>query len=457
MKGYNVDNERVIEMKKVVVASVVAVLALVASGCSLLQMPSLEVGGGRIQHVTTSAREALEILWGLSPEGSRNTPMALRPESSQGIAPQLMESLPLIRATDAQAKGATGRGVKVLVLDDFSQYPLKDGRFHGDYVVAIIAATAPGVDIWKCDVFASDSSPQACMRDALGKGFQVVNMSWSYVGVYCVGTHWVRMPIPPASSEPMALAPLQMKGTDDELNDVEALIQQLRAEGAVVVGAAANDGMHYLTAFPACVSTLSAGAVYDAPFDEAKFRICTDENVKPDDETCWSNYGTIFAPGWRVDGLFKDGISFGGTSASTPFTSGGVALLLGKVEKKSLDDLENIEYTEADIGKVVIDNADPIPDRFKTNLPHRRLNVLRAWLALHATPPSPPDKLESFLDKNKNCRIDDDELLLALNLWITQNEWAPGKRISDSDILRLINEWIFNQNICQQIAPQMNS
>jgi hypothetical protein len=58
------------------------------------------------------------------------------------------------------------------------------------------------------------------------------------------------------------------------------------------------------------------------------------------------------------------------------------------------------------------------------------------------TPPSPPRTIEELLDTDGDNRLNDLEILRALDFWIKERELAPGLRIDDLKMLALIDKWI---------------
>src|SRR5574337_1287967 len=70
------------------------------------------------------------------------------------VAPNLKESLPLIGVDQVHALGITGRGVRVLVIDNFTPNPLDpcNAFVHGDWVAGVLKAVAPGAELLTLDV-----------------------------------------------------------------------------------------------------------------------------------------------------------------------------------------------------------------------------------------------------------------------------------------------------------------
>lgn len=76
------------------------------------------------------------------------------------------------------------------------------------------------------------------------------------------------------------------------------------------------------------------------------------------------------------------------------------------------------------------------------------------------TPPPPPPPsgktVEELLDADRDNRLNDLEILRALDFWIKGTELAPGVRIDDLKMLTLIDKWIKNAPL-RPAAVGMNS
>lgn len=138
-----------------------------------------------------------------------------------------------------------------------------------------------------------------------------------------------------------------------------------------------------------------------------------------------------------MDNIFSGGISFNGTSVAAPITSGVAALVIGT--KKIKGDAA---------AQQIINTSVSIRDRYNTGLPHKRIDAVVATGVGGPTPPA--QTLRGFLDKNKNCILDDSEILTALMLWISGTKWNGKDTISDSDMISLLHDWIKQNNICSQ-------
>lgn len=427
-------------MRRLIVYLLVSAVSVLLTGCVRLEIPD---GNPAIREFT--ARDALEVL-GLPRMANATALEAKFTELRSYLMPQFAEALALVKAGEAVAHGATAKGITVFVIDDFSFWKFTDGRYHGDYVSALIKLVAPDATVLTCDAWKKDLGE--CLFDANQLATQgkihIVNMSLGIVGTYCefMGTSFEfrEGPTEPDVIPPfddVFFDPLVTGITPEQAEALEHWVLQLRKNGVTVLSSAGNDGYKRGAKAPGCWSSSAVGAVYDAHFDRLDWKRCVDENVNADDRTCWSNYGQIFAPGAKIDNVFKDGISFNGTSAAAPIASGVAALVSGTRKLKG----------DA-VAEQMIKTSDPIPDRFGTKLAHRRINAVAAT-GVSPQPPQPPQQtLRSFLDKNKNCVLDDDEILTALMLWISQTKWNGKDTISDSEMIALLRDWISQSNIC---------
>jgi hypothetical protein len=124
-------------------AVVLSLALVVIGGC--VQMPRLDLPSKTDAIREFTARDALDVL-GIPSMANAAALEAKFAELRSGLLPDIAQALDLIRAAQAQAAGATARGVTVFVIDDFSAWKFKDGRYHGQYVSAIIKIVAPGCD-----------------------------------------------------------------------------------------------------------------------------------------------------------------------------------------------------------------------------------------------------------------------------------------------------------------------
>jgi hypothetical protein len=114
----------------------------------------------------------------------------------------------------------------------------------------------------------------------------------------------------------------------------QGAVTALNAAGIVVFAASGNEAHNDGIADPACVSgVIAVGGVYDAPVGSAGWGICSDNGTFADKFVCHTNSDElldIVAPNWRTKSPKMGGgqISWGGTSAASPYAAGMAALLL---------------------------------------------------------------------------------------------------------------------------------
>jgi len=277
--------------------------------------------------IALSAAVAVTALADASVGVKQNEPS---PDSAAGLTvrAQLAESLPLLGVDRVQRElGLSGRGVGVLIVDDWTEG-------HGQAVTEIVRAVAPGARLRFCRLNferATSWDLATCLRRAVQRwaDLRVVNMS------FAAGDHLFAQPC---------------GGLRDPL---AAEIRRLARRGVVFVAAAGNDGLRGALRYPACLpEVLSVGASYD--FEGwVEFRTeqvqCVDR-AEPDKLACYSNaapFLDVVAPGTALS--TPSNPEFGGTSAAAPLVSGLVALLLEADPTLTLDRLRRRLRETADV------------------------------------------------------------------------------------------------------------
>src|SRR5262245_61277651 len=332
-------------------------------------------------------------------------PGVLRVDLDPPSEAHLLESVPLIKASQVQSLGYRGQGVSVAILDtgvDISNPELSDDLIaqecfcsggccpngtsrqsgpgsaadsngHGTNVTGIVTAkgvstpigVAPDADIVAIRVL--DANGQSCCASDI-----------------VAGLDWVAANRPDVKVVNMSLGSFALfSGNCDNAQGFTMAyatsINNLRSHGVLTFASAGNRASGTGMAAPACIAnTVSVGATYDANIGAVGYSACTDTTTFTDKVTCFSNSNSttdIFAPGAAITscGLFGSTSTFYGTSQASPHAAGCAADLLSA----------NSALTPAQIETALKTGGVPVTDP-KNNLTFPRINCLAALASLGA-------------------------------------------------------------------------
>ncbi len=300
------------------------------------------------------------------------------------------ESVPLVRAPEAQRLGFTGAGTAVAVLDTGVDYRR----------AAFGPCTGPGTPQRVCKVAVATGIANGGQLDPNGHG---TNVSGIVLGV-APETRLIVLDVldgdPPNTVRVLAALDWVLKhrqeynivavnlslGTEAHqaspcrLSPFTFVFRDLRQAGVLPIVYAGNSGAvggRFVNglANPACVpGAVSVGAVYDGRQGTRVFPgKCVDRSPRPDQVTCWSQSGptlSLWAPGSRITAA---GITQEGTSQAAPHVAGAVAALASKCPAA----------TPADIEQALTTTGPTVKDP-RNGLERHRLDVLAAGQALVA-------------------------------------------------------------------------
>ena len=447
-----------LHVKQIVLKSVIVIGLLVGlSGCISIHFAEERDLFGGFRRWT--AVDTLRVLYGLdkhslAPASTFHT-LELDTVKRRATLIGLSAAFKHVGLAEAQARGASAiyedalpepKRIKLGIIDDFGGegshgdwlplvredkilHDFSGEGSHGELVASFALAAAPDAEVLVCAVKAYEKKLDTdniiqCLKAALAEELDVLNLSFGHDSL----ANFLCTAVPP-----------ELDDESRRLLKESLMIEDLRRKGTIIVGAAGNDGKHRETHFPGCRGDISAGAVYGDFYQAVSS--CNEFNVQPDDVTCFSNYGNLFAPGYFV--LMGEG-PLAGTSFASPLIAGAAALIKGTLKKRAPQS-PHLSHPGGVVNSL-FSYAVEIEDRFRTGLPHRRLNAL-APIANYLEPTPKPRPLLPVVDRNQDCYINDEEVLFALNLWTTGTPLG-GLLLTDTYILDVLNAWIKGQNIC---------
>jgi subtilisin family serine protease len=254
------------------------------------------------------------------------------------FTPSLKNSIPKINASALYAKGATGKGYSVAVVDTgvSSSHSFLGGRvvaeacftynkscpnaenqmigpgaakpvhWHGTHVAGIIAGkdansngVAPGASIVAVNIFEKDGS---AYEESLLSGLEYVLSVKDKYNIIAVNLS-------------LGTSKVWTTTCDTVVPELTKLVQNLHSKGVAVVAAAGNSFSHGM-ANPACIN----GVVGVAASYSSTDTITDFSNI--------SQYTTFAAPGYQISSSSSEGgfRTSSGTSMATPHVAGAFAL-----------------------------------------------------------------------------------------------------------------------------------
>jgi cysteine-rich repeat protein len=331
--------------------------------------------------------------------------------------------VPLVGADTAHARGYTGAGVKVAVLDSGIDTD------HPDLIDDVAAEYCfcddhPSPTLGCCP---GGGDEEADAEDDNGHGTNVSGIITSDGVVSLVGVapdakivavkvldangdgsfsdlaaalDWVRTEreVVDGPVEGTSIVNLSL-GDDGEYNDptdspcagsnTANAIASLHGNGVAVFVASGNEGHDDGIAFPACVAqAISVGGVYDGAVGAVSWCgdascstiLCTDSPTAADMFVCHSNSDEILdllAPDWRTvtSNLGGGTTAFGGTSAASPYAAAQAAILLQADPSLTPGDVlthleangpqvtnpdNGLSFTRSDVGEAVVQVAPAV-------------------------------------------------------------------------------------------------
>lgn len=248
------------------------------------------------------------------------------------------QSYQLIGQQAVAAKGFTGEGTSVAVLDTGTNYAHQDfgsctspatpntcrishslelaeddgsldDNGHGSNVAGIVSKVAPNAKIVAMDVF----------RGELAHDSDIIS-----------GLNWVvnNAETLNIKSVNLSIGDNKNYGQTCENSGLKQSFENLGEKGVIPVVAAGNDSFTNGLSYPACTAGgVSVGAVYDSNVGGVGYKNCSDSSSFSDKVTCFSNSSpnlTLLAPGVMME---AGGVTQSGTSQATPHVAAAIAVL----------------------------------------------------------------------------------------------------------------------------------
>ena len=358
----------------------------------------------------------------LQDEGQRITSVT---NSSQGgpltVHAQIAEAMETLGIQQLHEAGLSGQGVTLFLIAPFKEFRPGAEVPVGFYLTQIIQAIAPGAQIVPCDTGGDSFNIEPiqlsdCLLEAL----------WQKPDIIVVGAmSWETFP-----------------------SECDDLLDGRVTNSNLLIFAGAGDTSSEGLAYPACIpNVVPVLATYDAtqsgnlPF----LRNCWRNSIHKDELACFTNYLSdqtlLAAPGAIIQAkLFEVNIPYCCSTAISATIAGATTALFLEAYPSALPDQIFQAFRETGV---------PIKDVDGRTL-GIRISAHRAYLwmkeqeelsLLPSPSPSPRQRTIQDFDLNRDCLIDSQELMAAMDAWV------QGK-IEEKLFLDVLDAWISQTNVC---------
>jgi subtilisin family serine protease len=291
-----------------------------------------------------------------------------------GGSGQMAESGPLARVPQAFARGYTGAGGKIAVID--TGLSLSHGDFAGRIAAQQCFCAGPSGGVGCCPNGLDTQAGDGAAEDDHGHGTNVAGIAAGGGAVALRGSapaativavkvldgnnrfccisdviaalDWVRANHPDTDVINASLGTSQLyTGACDAANPaMTTAVNNLLAVGTMVFVSSGNQASPTRMAAPACIeNAIAVGAVWDAPRGSATVLGCTEATVVADQPTCFTNSNAntdLYAPGALVtsSGISGGLSTFAGTSMATPLSAGCATAIRARIPEATPDQIE---------------------------------------------------------------------------------------------------------------------